>query len=80
MLHYLPQGEVEVHLTFPKQLEVATAAARLGLALDPVGQLQLNQARLEAHSSHGGSGRGHLDALQGHVMSVSTHPAFTKCN
>ena len=65
MLHDLPQGQVEVHLALPEQLEVAAAPAGLGLALDPVGQLQLDQARLEAHGPHGGGGGGHLDTLEG---------------
>lgn len=59
----LSQSQVEIHLTFAKELQVAAAAAGLSLALDPVGQLQLDQARLEAHGSHGRSGGRHLDPL-----------------
>lgn len=62
MLDDLPESQVEVHLAFAEQLQV-TAAARLGLALDPVGQLQLDEARLKANGSHRRSGGRHLDAL-----------------
>lgn len=63
VLDDLPESQVEIHLTFAEQLKVAAAASGLSLALDPVGQLQLNEARLEAHSSHRGSGGCHLDSL-----------------
>lgn len=52
MLDDLSEGQIEVNLTFTEQLQVAAAAARLRLALDSVGQLQLNEARFEAHSPH----------------------------
>ena len=52
MLDDLSKSQVEIHLAFAKQFEVTAAATRLSLALDPVGQLQLDQARLKAHSSH----------------------------
>lgn len=55
---------MEIYLTFAEQLEVAAAAAGLSLALDPVGELQLDEARLKAHSLHGRSGGGHLDSLR----------------
>lgn len=64
MFDYLSQGEVQVHLALSEQFEVAAAATRLGLALDPVGQLQLDQACLEAHRPHGRSGGCHLNPLQ----------------
>lgn len=63
VLDDLPKSQVEIHLTFAEQLKVTAAASRLSLALDPVGQLQLNEARLKAHSSHRGSGGCHLDSL-----------------
>lgn len=64
MFDDLPEGEVEIHLTFAKELEVAAAATRLSLALNPVGELQLNQARLEAYRPHRWGGGRHLDALR----------------
>ena len=63
VLHYLSEGQVEVYLTFAEQFQVTAAATGLSLALDPVGQLQLNQACLKAHGSHGWSGCCHLDSL-----------------
>ena len=66
MLDDLSEGQVEVNLTFAEKLEVAAAAAGLSLALDPVGELQLNQARLKAHGSHGRGGGRHLDPLSTH--------------
>lgn len=52
MLDDLSEGQVEVNLTFPEELQVTAAAAWLSLALDSVGQLQLNQASFEAYSPH----------------------------
>lgn len=52
VLDNLPESQVEIHLTFAEQLQVTAAAAGLSLALDPVGQLQLDKARLKAHGSH----------------------------
>lgn len=63
MLDNLSERQVQIYLTFAEQFEVAAAAAGLRFALDPVGQLQLDQARLETHSSHGGSSCCHLDSL-----------------
>lgn len=59
----LPKSQVEIHLTFAKELEVAAAATRLCLALNSVGQLQLYQARLKAYSPHRWGGGCHLDSL-----------------
>lgn len=59
----LPKSQVEIHLTFAKELEVAAAATRLRLALNSVGQLQLYQARLKAYSPHRWGGGCHLDSL-----------------
>lgn len=63
MFHNLSESQVEIHLTFAKELQVTAAAARLSLALYPIGQLQLDEARLKAHGSHGWSGGRHLDPL-----------------
>lgn len=59
----LPKSQVEIHLTFAKELEVAAAATRLSLALNSVGQLQLYQACLKAYSPHWWGGGCHLDSL-----------------
>lgn len=59
----LAKSQVEIHLTFAKELEVATAATRLSLALNSVGQLQLYQACLKAYSPHWWGGGCHLDSL-----------------
>lgn len=64
MLDDLSERQVQVDLTFAEEFEVAAAASGLSLALDPVGQLQLYQARFEAHGPHGRSGGRHLDPLQ----------------
>lgn len=63
VLDDLPESQVEIHLTFAEELQVAAAAAGLSLALNPVGQLQFDEARLKAHSSHGRSGGRHLYPL-----------------
>ena len=64
MLDDLSQSQVQIHLTLSEQLQVAAAAAGLSLTLDPVGQLQLDEARLKANSSHRRSGGRHLDPLR----------------
>lgn len=63
MFDNLSESQVEIHLAFAKELQVTAAAARLSLALYPVGQLQLDEARLKAHGSHGRRGGRHLDPL-----------------
>lgn len=76
VLDYLSEGQVEIDLTFAEQFKVAAAASWLSLALDPVGKLQLYQARLKAHGPHGGGGGCHLDALQTREDVTHRHKHF----
>lgn len=63
MFDDLPQSQVEIHLTFPKKLQVVTSCGS-SLALNPIGQFKLNPARFKAYRPHWRSGGRHLNPLQ----------------
>lgn len=64
MFDNLSQGQIQIHLAFTEQFQVAAASWR-GFGLEPVGKFQFDQPSFEPHSSHW-RGRGcDLDALAG---------------
>ncbi len=67
MFDYLPQSQIEIHMTFPKELQVVTSCGR-SLTLNPIGQFKLNPARLKAHRPHWRSGGCHLNPLQQKII------------
>lgn len=62
MFNNLSQCQIQIHLAFPKQFEVA-AASRHCFGLQSVGELKFYQPRLKPHCTHRGSCSCHLNSL-----------------